>query len=618
MCGIAGVIGGAPAESVVRSMLGQIAHRGPDGEGLSVRSAGGRVATFGHRRLSIVDLEGGAQPMEDAAGHALVTFNGEIYDHAILRRELEKEGVRFATRSDTETIVAGYARWGERVVSRLHGMFAFALFDLRDGTFVLARDRAGIKPLYVATLPDGGVAFASELSAMLEVPGVARRVSNEGLASFLFSDYAHPPFTLIDGVEKLAPGEMLIARPGEKPIRRSYLPPERDDGPAPTPKELWSTLGDAVESQLMADVPLGVFLSGGLDSSCVAALANQRSQTKLQAFCIAFEEKSFDESTHARAMSAHLGLEHVEETLTEETLLGVVDEVLGKLDEPLGDHSIVPTYLLSRLAARHVKVALGGDGADELFGGYPTYRAHTLHARLARPVTKLVRPSVLRRIVERIPASEGYQALDWKVKRFLGRWDDDVLRRHLRWMSTLDLPALERAMRDRFREPAALRTSVPRSLDPIALTTRLDFATYMPGSVLTKVDRASMAHGLEARPPFLDENVVALARRVPSSDKVRGKTTKWILREASAHEIPRAILDRGKHGFSVPLARWLRGPLAPHVERVLRDSPCWSVLDQPTFAGFVAAHRARRGDHAKGLWALLVLDTWMRRFGVAS
>lgn len=617
MCGIAGVIGGAPAESTVRAMLGQIAHRGPDGEGLTVRSAGGRVATFGHRRLSIVDLEGGAQPMEDTAQQALVTFNGEIYDHAILRRELEKEGTRFATRSDTETIVAGYARWGDPVVSRLHGMFAFALFDLRDGTFVLARDRAGIKPLYVASLPDGALAFASELSAMLEVPSIARKVSNEGLASFLFSDYAHPPHTLIEGVEKLAPGELIVARPGEKPVRRSYLPREQP-GPRPTPAELWSTLGDAVESQLMSDVPLGVFLSGGLDSACIAALANQRSQTKLQAFCIAFDEKSFDESSHARAMSAHLGLEHVEETLTEQTLLDVVDEVLEKLDEPLGDHSIVPTYLLARLAARHVKVALGGDGADELFGGYPTYRAHVLHARLARPVTRLVRPSVLRSLVERIPASEGYQALDWKVKRFLGRWDDDVLRRHLRWMSTLDLPALERAMGARFREPATLRTQLDRTLDPIALTRRLDFATYMPGSVLTKVDRASMAHGLEARPPFLDENVVALARRVPSSDALRGKTTKWILREASAHELPRAILDRSKHGFSVPLARWLRGPLAPRLERVLKSSPCWTVLDQRTFASFAAAHRARRGDHAKGLWALLVLDTWMRRFDVTG
>jgi asparagine synthase (glutamine-hydrolysing) len=422
---------------------------------------------------------------------------------------------------------------------------------------------------------------------------------------------------LIEGVEKLAPGEMLIAGPGAKPTRGWIAEGEVPSrlGPA-TPGELWATLGDAVESQLMSDVPLGVFLSGGLDSSCIAALASRRSRTKLQAFCIAFDEPSFDESSHARAMSSHLGLEHVEETLTEGTLLGVVDEVLERLDEPLGDHSIVPTYLLSRLAARHVKVALGGDGADELFGGYPTYRAHTLHARFARPVTKLVKPAVLRALVERIPASEGYQALDWKVKRFLGRWDDDVLRRHLRWMSALDLPALERAMGDRFREPATLRTPLPRSLDPVTLTTRLDFETYMPGSVLTKVDRASMAHGLEARPPFLDENVVALARRVPARDKVRGNTTKWILRAASADVIPKAILDRGKHGFSVPLARWLHGPLAPRIDRVLADSPCWGVLDQRTFAGFASAHRARRGDHAKALWALIVLDTWMRRFGV--
>ncbi|MFO0686408.1 MAG: asparagine synthase (glutamine-hydrolyzing) [Sandaracinus sp.] len=617
MCGIAGLIGSEPRQDVVRAMCDAIAHRGPDGHGIEVRRANGRVATLGHRRLSIVDLATGAQPMEDARRHAIVSFNGEIYDHVKTRARLEKEGVRFATQSDTEVIVAGFAAWGERIVPALHGMFAFCAFDERDGTVLLARDRFGIKPLYVAQLPGGGLAFASELSAMLAVPEIRKKISDAGLASYLFSDYAHPPHTLIEGVEKLAPGEQMLGRVGRAWERRSYLPSSEPDGSPPTPEELWATLGDAVQSQLMSDVPLGVFLSGGLDSSCVAALAAQRSKTRLQAFCIAFEDASFDESAHARRMSAYLGLEHVEEKLDAPTLLANVDRVLGHLDEPLGDHSIVPTDLLCRLASKHVKVALGGDGADELFGGYPTYRAHVLHARLLRPITPLFRGERARALIERIPASDGYQALDWKVKRFLGRWDDDVATRHLRWMSAVDVPALRDLMGARYRAPATLSEPV-QGADPIAIASALDFRTYMPGSVLTKVDRASMTHGLEARPPFLDEKVVALARRVPSRDKVRGSTGKWLLRRASERALPRAILERGKHGFSVPLAAWLRGPLAPRLDAMLVDSPIWSVLDRPTAQAFARSHAARRGDHAKALWALLVLDVWSRRFGVSG
>jgi asparagine synthase (glutamine-hydrolysing) len=624
MCGIAGVIGTEAREDVVRAMCRAIAHRGPDGEGVIVRRANGRVVTLGHRRLSIVDLETGAQPMEDAERHAAVVFNGEIYDHARTRAQLEREGARFATHSDTEVIVAGFARWGERIVHALHGMFAFCAFDARDGRVLLARDRYGIKPLYVAHLPNGGLAFASELSALFSVPEVKKKVSDAGLASFLFSDYAHPPHTLIEGVEKLAPGQMMIGEVGRGWEKRSYLEAV-PEGPPPTPGELWRTLGEAVRSQLMSDVPLGVFLSGGLDSSCVAALASEaitargNTKEKLQAFCIAFDDASFDESAHARRMSAHLGLEHVEEKLNERALLDVIDEVLDHLDEPLGDHSIVPTYLLCRLAARHVKVALGGDGADELFGGYPTYRAHVLHARLLRPITPLFRSRRARALLDRIPASDGYQALDWKVKRFLGRWDDDVASRHLRWMSALDLPALREAMGPRYATPATLAAHAhDRGPDPIAIATALDFGTYMPGSVLTKVDRASMAHGLEARPPFLDETVVALAARMSSRDKVRGSTGKWILRQASEAALPPSILERGKHGFSVPLAAWLRGPLAPRLDRILRESPAWSILERDAFARFHAAHRARRGDHAKGLWALVVLDAWMRKHDVAG
>jgi asparagine synthase (glutamine-hydrolysing) len=641
MCGIAGIVARVPAEDVVRRMLARIAHRGPDGEGLVVRRVGKRVATLGHRRLSIVDLAGGAQPMEDAGtreragARAIVAFNGEIYDHAATREALEREGARFATEhSDTETLVAGFAQWGEAIVPRLGGMFAFAAMDLRSGEVLLARDRSGIKPLYWARLPEhtfpgGGLAYASELHALLEVPGIAPRLDDDGLASFLFSDYTHPPHSIVSGVQKLAPGELLILRPdGTEDGPRRYVPPQiPEQGAAPDARELLATLGDAVESQLMSDVPLGVFLSGGLDSSVVAALAHQRlarrgGRPRLQAFCIGFEEASFDESAHARAVSAHLGLEHVEEVLSPRAMLDVIDEVLDHLDEPLGDHSIVPTYLLCRLAARHVKVALGGDGADELFGGYPTYVAHAPHTRLVAPVVRAANAGLgaarIARWLERVPASDRYQALDWKLKRFVGRWDDDLVRRHLRWMSSLDLPALADAMGPRARVPATLSEPHRWWDDPVTTATTLDFATYMPGSVLTKVDRASMAHGLEARPPFLDEGVLALARRLPASARVRGSVGKVLLREAARELVPAPILDRKKHGFSVPLAAWLRGPLSARLDAILADSPVWSALARDPFVRWVAAHRARRGDHAKALWSLVVLDRTMRRHGLTG
>ena len=641
MCGIAGIISTQEASSIVHKMLARIAHRGPDGQGIEVARVGKRVATFGHRRLSIVDLETGGQPMRDAGlegaprPRALITFNGEIYDHEKTREALKREGARFVTRSDTESLVSGFASWGESVVPRLSGMFAFVTFDLRTGEVLLARDRSGIKPLYWAHLdeahwPGGGIAFASELDAMLEVPGIERRVSAHGLQSFLFSDYAHPPYTLIEGVQKLAPGELMWLRGnGQLDGPRAYVTPQMYEpgSTPPTSRELLETLEEAVASQLMSDVPLGVFLSGGIDSSLVATLASKRAKTTLKAFSIGFEEATFDESLYAKQVAQKLGLEHIEARLSSQAMLDVIDKVLDQLDEPLGDHSIVPTYFLCELASKHVKVALGGDGADELFGGYPTYVAHAREAKLGGALVsraqRLFGEKRIRDLLERIPSSNAYQALDWKVKRFVGRWDDNDIRRHLRWMSTLDVSETERALHPSMRaklngsEPATLAAHYPFAGDVLSVTTALDFATYMPGSVLTKVDRASMAHGLEARPPFLDENVLALARRIPPKDKVRGKVTKVLLKQAARGVLPSEILDRKKHGFSVPLAAWLRGPLLPKLDAILADSPAWGVLNQDVFQSYRNSHLAMRGDHAKGLWALIVLDRWMRSRRVA-
>lgn len=627
MCGIAGILGREGARATVERMTLAIAHRGPDGAGIEEVTTPGGTCTLGHRRLSIIDLGGGHQPMSNVEGDVWVTFNGEIYNFLSLRAELERDGVRFQRQSDTEVIAAGFARWGEALPAKLSGMFAFAVVDRRTGRFLVARDRSGIKPLYVASLADGALAFGSELSTLLAVEDVARKVSYEGLSSFLFADYAHPPHTLIRGVEKLAPGTMIGGVVGGARETSRYVPSVLD---VIAPESLLSTdarhdrdaigelereLDQAVESQLLADVPVGVFLSGGLDSSLVAALARRHVKGPLRSFSIGFAEKTFDESAHAREVARALGLEHVEETVDEAKLLEVVDPVLDSLDEPFADHSIFPTYVLSRLAARHVKVVLGGDGADELFGGYPTYFAHERHARLAAPLAPWVFPT-FSRLVRRIPASDGYQALEWKLKRFVLRWDDTPHARHLRWMSALDVPDLERAMGPRYVAPSLLASRPIGAFGALAAM-RLDYTSYMPGSVLTKVDRASMAHGLEARPPFLDERVIDFAFRQPLSRKLRGGQGKWIVRRVADALLPRSVIERKKHGFSIPLARWIRGVLAPRVETVLRDSPAFEVLSGDAYRSMYADHRARRGDHAKALFALLVLDRWMRRFGVS-
>ncbi|MCS6858054.1 MAG: asparagine synthase (glutamine-hydrolyzing) [Sandaracinaceae bacterium] len=633
MCGIAGIVTHTGEEALVRRMLRRLAHRGPDGERVLVRRVGERVATFGHRRLAIVDLEGGVQPIEDGGcgekpeARAMLTFNGEIYNHTALRKELEKQGVHFKTKhSDAETLVAALASWGVEALPRFSGMFAFASMDLRTGEVLLARDRSGIKPLYWAPLPEsvwpgGGIAFASELHALFEVPGLRPRIDWDGLASLLFIDCVPPPLSIVQGVFKLGPGECLRLLPDGRKEHERFVGRE-------TPLRegrvdaglLEAELGRAVCAQLMSDVPIALLLSGGIDSSLVASFAveglRREGRPDPVAFAIGFEEASFDELNYARKVAQHLGIELVGETLSQRALLDVLDQALDALDEPIGDHSILPTYLLSRLASRCVKVALGGDGADELFGGYVTYFAHQVAegwvGHFLGWLEKRWGFDWLRHLLNRLPSSDAYQAIDWKLKRFFGRWDAEPIRRHLRWMSAIDLPELPMLLGEEAVEPW-LGSFKPSHGPPVAQAMDLDAMLYLPGSVLTKVDRASMAHGLEVRPPFLDERVIAIARALPLSSKLRGRKGKVILREIAQRRLPRFVSKRKKHGFSIPLARWLRGPLRARVERILEDSPVWLVLPREPFLNWFSLHKERRGEHTKALWLLIVLDHWMRR-----
>jgi asparagine synthase (glutamine-hydrolysing) len=620
MCGLVGFIQRSSAPELLAPMLHRIEHRGPDGEGRWTGSFGEWFVALGHRRLAILDLAGGTQPMSTPDGRTHLSYNGEIYNFRELRRELEDSGVHFRTRSDTEVLLRHTERHWDQGLQSLNGMFAFALWDRQRGSLLLARDRVGIKPLYYAELPDGGVVFASELTALLQHPHVTRRVSPEALLSFFFSDYVHGPSSMVEGVKKLAPGHAVEWQGGKlAPPVRYWSPPETtgplDGSIEAAARELWSLLGGAVERQLVADVPVGVFLSGGIDSSSVAVLAQERSTRRLETFSIAFEDPTFDESRYARLVAARIGSAHVEERLGERNVLDVLEPALANLDEPLADPSYLPTFLVSRLASSHVKVVLGGDGGDELFGGYPTYRAHRL-ARYYSLLPKSLRTGAIARCVSLLPVRDRYQSLEWKLKRFVLRWDDDSRRRHLRWMSGLDLDDLALAApRAGPREPATLALAAAGGNDLLHDILALDFRTYLPGSVLTKVDRASMAHGLEVRPPMLDNDLVDWALRLPSSLKIRGLQSKYLLKLAARNHLPAAVVSRTKKGFGIPVGRWLRGPLQPRLARALSSSPVWESpwLDRAPFAVWARRHEQRRGDHSKVLWALIVLDEWMRR-----
>lgn len=619
MCGIAGFIQRErPDPATIEQMLARLAHRGPDGDGVWNGTHDGWHVTLGHRRLAIIDLAGGQQPLTNEDGRVVVTFNGEIYNFPSLRAGLESAGHRFRTHCDTEVIVHLCESEDPNVVAQLDGMFAFGLWDSRRGRLSLARDRVGIKPLYYASLPDGGIVFASELKALLCHPAVRFELDHEGLASYFFLDYAHPPHTLVQGVKKLSPAHWLTWQDGELAAPAAYWTLKTSEKPVSESKRelvktLRSKLRQSVESQMMSDVPLGVFLSGGIDSSLVAAIAQKSSRSQLQTFTIRLDDPQFDESEFARRVAKHIGSKHIEETFSEARLLETFDEAIDCLDEPIADSSVLPTFALSRLASRHVKVVLGGDGGDELWGGYPTYKAHRL-AALYAAFPDYIRRYMIEPVVRRLPVQPGYQRFDWKAKRFALRWADDHRFRHLRWMSNLDIADLERLA---FSIPPGVAhlhagRATGSGLNSILA---LDFASYLPGAVLTKVDRASMANGLEVRPPLLSNELIDFAFSLPSRLKVHRQGTKLLLKSAAEAWLPRDIIHRRKKGFAIPLARWLKeGLLRDHVEDILRDSPLWhsDALPREPFAQWNREHRESRVDRSRTLYALLVLDRWHR------
>ena len=613
MCGIAGAVSweGDPETldpRAVQAMADSMRLRGPDGEGMW-RDA---HAILAHRRLSIIDLGGGAQPMVD--GELVVTFNGEIYNFVELRERLEALGHTFRTKSDTEVILHAYRQWGRGCVEELDGMFAFAVWDAGKRELLLARDRFGKKPLYYRAA-GGSIVFASTLTALLEHPSVPRVIDDAALAEYLGLEYVVAPRTILAGVRKLEAGHALVATArGIETFRYWQLRVDgtRDVSEADAIDELDARLTTSVRRRLVSDVPLGVFLSGGIDSSLVTAFA-ARAQAQVKTFSVRFTDPSFDESTHARTVADHLGTSHHEEVLDVAQAAQLVPTLGDVLDEPVGDGSIIPTTMLSRFVRRHVTVALGGDGGDELFAGYPTYFAHRI-AKFARPLRWA------RALVDRLPVSHDNFSFDFKLKKLVSGLDAPPEERNYVWLGATPKPVVDAliggdhdiyaAARARYREGQG------NHLERVLYQ---DVGLYMCHSVLAKVDRASMSASLEVRAPLLDTAFAEYAASLPMSYKLGGplgRTSKYILKKLAYRYLPAKIVERPKKGFGMPIARWLREDLAPLVHDVLLDPRSLAAtgrLRRAVVERMLREHAEGKVDHRQRLWTLLVLELWRAR-----
>jgi asparagine synthase (glutamine-hydrolysing) len=586
-------------------MCQAIAHRGPDGQGVLVD---GPVA-LGMRRLSIIDLAGGWQPIGSEDGGIQVVFNGEIYNYRALRAELEQLGHHFGTRSDTETIVHGYEAWGDGVLARLRGMFAIALWDRPRQRLLLARDRLGIKPLYLWPSA-GGVAFGSELKSLALLPGFPTDPDPTALLRFLALGYVPDPLCIWNGVRKLAPGHLAIWQPGQELVEREWwspLVPERTGiGEAEAREEVARLLEDAVGCHLESEVPLGAFLSGGVDSSAVVAQMARLAGGRVRTFSIGFGEEAFNEAPHAARVAAALGTDHTERILTPDIDALVQELVLG-FDEPFADSSALPTWLVSQLAREQVTVALSGDGGDELFGGYTRYQ-EVRQGGLGNPLLRHAASQVARRLPH---GARGRQYLQNLGRSPIGRY-----------ASTVALPALLEeggVVRAELTDEAHRLEHLLATLfaqtpgrDLSARMALVDVLSYLPGDILTKVDRMSMRVSLEARVPLLDHHFAEFALSLPTRLKFRDGVGKWIFREAIAPLVPPSVLEKPKQGFGVPIGAWLRGPLR-HRVAALRDadSPIHAWCDRTATRRILDEHQAGRRDHSTQIWRLLVLHLWL-------
>jgi asparagine synthase (glutamine-hydrolysing) len=621
MCGIAGRFNFDRGQNVdpeqLAAMTTILAHRGPDGDGFYF----GEGVGLGHRRLSIIDLATGGQPLANEDDTVWVVFNGEIYNFADIRQELEALGHRFRSHTDTEVIVHAYEQWGDAAVQRFRGMFAFALWDTRKRRLLLVRDRLGIKPLYYAVTPTG-IVFASEIKSILEDPEVPRDWSAEAVDAYLALQYVPAPNTIYKAIHKLQPGHLLVARNGHAAVTSYWDLHFTGDGDAAREDEYLERLDalvtEAVRLRLISDVPLGAFLSGGIDSSLVVAAMVATASGRVLTTSVGFDEHAFNELEYARAVARHLGTES-HERVVKPDVADLLPKLAWHLDEPFGDSSAVPTYYVSAAAREQVTVALSGDGGDELWAGYARHRVE----RWEQTARKWLGPSgsrVAGRIAGRAPLGlKGARSLQHLALSSA----EACARKHAYGL-------FESGGRDAMYSPefradvagadpfASFRRAYDAcpSADPLDRALYVDVKTYMVDDILTKVDKMSMAVSLEARVPLLDHKLLEFVATIPTSLKLKGGRSKHLLRRLLEQRVPKAIVDRPKHGFEAPVGEWLRGPLAPLVNDLLLDGRLRTrgLFDSSQVTRLWNEHRSATHDHRHRLWSVVMLELWFREF----
>ncbi|MDC8753431.1 amidotransferase 1, exosortase A system-associated [Erythrobacter sp. sf7] len=631
MCGIAGIFHAETPKPVdparVERMCDALVHRGPDGAGVWTDHGVG----LGHRRLSIIDLAGSPQPMHSADGRAVIVFNGEIYNFRELRRELEQAGFSFRTSGDTEVILAAWQRWGPDCLARLDGMFAFALFDRDKRQLFLARDRFGVKPLFLAHLSDGSIAFASELKGLLAHPLLRRRVNPQAIESYMTWGYVPDTHAILAGVEKLPAGHFLLLEQGRatgQPQRWwdiDFTQRERGNE-ADLSAQLVHLMREGVRSRMVADVPLGAFLSGGVDSSGVVALMSEASPQPVQTCSIGFDVAAYDETSYARQVAQKFGADHQERIVATDDF-AAIDSLAAMFDEPFADASALPTWRVCQLARERVTVALSGDGADEAFGGYrrQVFHHHEERARAVLPAS--LRAPLFGALGQAWPKAD-WAPRPLRAKATLLALAESGEEGYARGLSVTLPDARQALYSDAFNaslagfrgedELIALMQAAPgrSGLDRAQYA---DLKFWMPGDILTKVDRTSMAVSLEAREPLLDHRLVEFAARLPERMRVRGSTGKYLLKKSLERYLPDNVLYRSKQGFVTPIAEWLRGPLAGAARGIATGGLAQTgFFDPKAISALAEAHIAARADHSRTLWQLLMLEKSLTRLGVGG
>ena len=631
MCGFCGFIQprrfGPPQKSVLKAMTQTIIHRGPDDEGLYLDD---QVA-LGVRRLSIIDLEGGHQPLSNEDGQVWIAYNGEVYNFPALKEELQKRGHHFKTKTDTETILHAYEEWGEDFVHHLRGMFAFALWDKAKKVLYLWRDRVGIKPLYYTLLPDGTLIFGSELKTILTFPRLTRSLNPRALDLFLTLEYIPAPLSIFKNIYKLPPGHYLQYHQGKINVQPYWeLPspslqePSRKNNSLPAIRdELYSIIKESIALRLISDVPLGAFLSGGIDSSTIVGLMRELGVSPLLTFSIGFEDSSYNELNYARQIARRFHTQH-EEFVLQPQAVTLVNQLIRHLDEPFGDFSLFPTFLVSKMARQQVKVILSGDGGDEIFGGYEHYQAQ----KLAR--WPLVTPGgcLLSKVLHFLPPAPQKKGLWNKLRRFTQGLCHPRELRHFRWMvfladqekTSLYSSELQAQLKQTFGLPSfspwAELVTKAQDYDPITAELFLDFKTYLPDDILVKVDRMSMATSLETRVPLLDHRLVEFVFSVAGNLKLKGLTTKWIFKKTMERLLPHENIYRSKEGFSIPIKHWLRQELRDLMLDYLSPARLTKegYFNPQVVESMIKRHLQGQENYSHQLWSLLVFEIWMENY----